>query len=239
LKSGESARIGIIIAIPANAPHGSHAGLVAFSTQPPEGSADDSFIAIAYSTGALVSVRVGDDGGDAATVREFRSQSRVSGTSSATFVTRVENTGTALVRPYGVITITDIFGRFTSSVSFNPTGGAILPGSLRKYETSWSGDGLMLGRYTAGLAATYGDTQKGTLIAETSFWILPLRPLVIALVAGLLAFIVVYFWVRRTIRRSLRAAGVSSDSAPSGFWAAVVAGLTIMALAIGLAFILL
>ena len=135
-----------------------------------------------------------------------------------------------------------MFGKFTSSVSFNEEGGAILPSVARDYATSWEGRGFLMGRYTAMLFVSYGTDVRKTLVGTTSFWILPTKPRVFGLGGALVAFLIVFAWVRSYVRRRLREAGQSdgpSGSKPSSFVAILVSALIIAAAALAFAFLFL
>lgn len=243
LAPGQTAPFNVFIRVPENAPHGGHFAVVMFSTEPPEVVGENSAVSVAYAAGTIVALRVGQDATDEAVLREFRTDEGVIGAPPVKFLTRIENTGNALTRPYGTIEVSNMFGRFVSSASFSPTAGAILPGSIRKYTTAWDGEGFLLGRYTADISITYGLDEKKTLVGTASFWILPAKPLLYALGGFVVVFLAVLMWVRSYVRRRLRDAGMqdggSRMSSPASFFTVLVAVLVVVALALAFAFIFL
>lgn len=240
---GSTGSVTVTVRVPENAPHGGHFAAVTFSVDPPEPSSDESALAVGYATGVIFSLRVGEDATDDALLREFRAERGVTGTGSATFHTRIESTGTALIRPYGTIEVSDMFGRFVSSVSFNDTLGAILPGAVRRFETPWEAEGFLFGRYNADLIVTYGAEEKKSLIGSTKFWVLPLKPLLAVLGGIAVLFLAVWASMKAYIRRRLREAGVQpgggSLGAPASFVAVLVSALVIAAILVSLAFLFL
>lgn len=240
VQPGSDASVTLTIAIPTNAPIGGTFGAVLFATEPPALAPDASAVAIAYSATSLVAIRIGDDGSDDAVIREFTTDKSVYGTPAATFSTKIENTGTALAKPYGEIQIFDTFGRFAASVSFNATLGGILPRQVRLYSTEWAGSGFALGRYKANLVVTYGDSVKKSLLAQTSFWILPGKLSLIVLGGAAVLFLAVYLWIRSYIRRALKGAGSERQSTgPVSFFAVFISIVAVAAIIVGIIFFLL
>lgn len=240
--AGGDASVKLTVQVPANAPIGGAFGAVIFATEPPNLTRNESAVSVGFSVGSLVAIRVGDDGSDSASVREFRSDKAIYGAPSVSFSTRIENTGTALERPYGEIQVFDMFGRFISSVSFNETLGGLLPKQLRMYVTEWSHEGFALGRYKAKLIAIYGDSVKKSLVAETTFWVLPGIMMLEVAGGALVLFLIAYFWIRSYIRRMLKRGGVSggqSSGRPVSFFAVFIAIVAVTAILAGIIFFLL
>jgi hypothetical protein len=152
---------------------------------------------------------------------------------------RIENRGTALAKPYGQIQIFDTFGRLTASVSFNDKLGGILPKQIRQYETSWTGPELAFGRYRANLIATYGGSVKKSLLAETTFWVFPVQLSIIVAGVAIALFLIVYFWVRSYIRKTLRGTGEGIKVAPVSFFAVFISIVAVSAIVTGIIFFLL
>lgn len=244
LQPGETIEVSVFISVPANAPNGGSFGMASFVKNPPgvEALGGNSGLGIGFTTGALIALAIGDDIIDDAALREFRPNPRIGGGPGVDFETSVENSGNSLIRPIGVIEVTNMFGKFTSSVSFNEAGAAILPDVNRTYTTNWTGDGFLFGRYTADIFISYGTKARHTLVGTTTFWVLPAKPLVFGLGGALVAFLIVLAWVRTYIRRKLREAGASTEgrgSRPSSFIAIFISALIIAALALAFAFLFL
>lgn len=140
----------------------------------------------------------------------------------ATLNLTFQNTGNTIVQPYGNVYIgrsaddTDP----VSVLPLNPAGGYMLPGMLKKIDIVWN-EGFphyeagppdkngqptqrlvwdwsqlskfRFGRYTAKVVAVYNDgTRDVPVIGEVSFWVIPWRILLGALVV--IALIVIGFW---------------------------------------------
>jgi hypothetical protein len=243
LEGGEKTDITAVITLPQNAPQGGTFGLIGVTQTPPTGTGDGTSVAIGFQTGALVSLRVGADATDDAKVLEFKADSWLKTSSDTTFSTRIENIGTAMVRPYGVIEVRDLFGRMIATTSFNETKRGIMPGSIAKYDSAWQPGKQLIGRYEATLAATYGDQVKKSLVTTTAFWVFPGKMTAIVLCSIVVLFTIVYFWARSYIKRKLKQAGVDvpagdrKASSPVVFMAFIVA-LVAIAVLLALAFFL-
>jgi hypothetical protein len=92
-----------------------------------------------------------------------------------------------------------MFGRNVAAAPF--PGENVLPGATRNIEVE-IGEGLGLGRYTARLAASYGE-PKQFLAAETSFWVVPWKEYGpgVAVLAGMAAFLI---RKRKNIKAAIR-----------------------------------
>lgn len=158
----------------------------------------------------------------------------------AVFNIKLKNTGNSIVQPYGNLYIQNP-GKESSPLAVlpvNQTGSYILPGSSKEINSTWA-DGFPVfktatdkngkmdkslqwdldniahfrfGRYTAKLVAVYNDgTRDIPLVSEVSFWVIPWRILLGALV--IVAILVFGIWsivkrvthhTKRIIRRTPR-----------------------------------
>ena len=227
------------VKLPANAPQGGLFGLVGVSQQP-ENPTGQTAVLVGMQTGTLVSLRVGNPVDDAKLL-EFRADKWFKSTGDTTFLTTIQNAGTAMVRPYGVIEVRDMFGRVTATASFNFNRRGILPGATAKYTTDWKPDSQLFGRFTVTLAATYGEEVKRSLVSTATFWVFPVKLSAIVLGIAILLFLAIYAWVRSYIRRALRSSG--SEAAPHrgsvSFFSVFIAILAVAAVLIGIIFFLL
>ncbi len=63
----------------------------------------------------------------------------------------------------------------------------------------------MIGRFDAVMSLTYGDNVQKTVSADTSFWIIPIVP-ILAVLASIIFFILIFIWSLRTyIKRKVKA----------------------------------
>lgn len=135
------------------------------------------------------------------------------------FTVDIKNTGNTHLRPHGNIFIRD-GNKDIATIDVNQAGGAILPDTSRKFQSSWS-DGFFvittetkdgrtekhlqinwdkipqfrIGKYTANLSIIYdGGTRDILLEKTTTFWIFPYR-----LIGGTLIGIALCIFLVRVI----------------------------------------
>jgi hypothetical protein len=217
LKAGETKTINFSVHVPGKVSPGDHFGAIFISDRPPAATANGS--AVGISVGTIVSLKIAGDIHEEAQLREFSTDKTVYGSAVVNFGTKIENLGNVLVRPHGTIQITDMFGKQVASVDANGNLAPVFPGSTRKYSTIWNKDGFAFGRYEAVASFSYGDTDKKTISATTSFWVLPLKPIAIILGVILVLILGMYFAIRMYIRRKLRDMGIAADSNDANYYA--------------------
>ncbi len=203
----ETRSIPYVINVPAGASPGAHFGGVFLDVRPPKLRSIGA--AVGMRTGSIINLRIAGDVQEDARIREFSTEKIVYNEPTIDFSTKIDNLGNVLLRPHGLIEISDMFGRQVGSVRVNETGSALFPKGDRNYVTTWEYDKFAFGRYQALVSMVYGDDSRKTLSATTSFWILPLKPILIAL-SSLLAFVLLlYGWMRLYINKKLREMGVN------------------------------
>ncbi len=217
LPAGETRKINFSVHVPNRANPGSHFGAIFLTNRPVAAGTTGS--AVGYSVAAIVSMKISGESREEAVLRELSTEKMIYSTGEVDLVSRIENLGNVLIRPHGVIEITDMFGRQVGGIEVNPTGAPVFPGSVRKYPTEWIADGFAFGRYQAIAAFSYGDTDSKTISATTSFWVLPMKPIAIALGVLLALIVGMYAIIRVYIRRKLRDMGISNDSRDAAYYA--------------------
>ncbi|MFA5134212.1 MAG: hypothetical protein WC505_00280 [Patescibacteria group bacterium] len=202
---------------PSEADPGGHYAAVFFSTTPPE----EGQVRIASKVGTLILAKVAGDVEEDGSIVEFDvvDGKRFFNRLPAAFEARFENTGNVHLRPAGTIVIENFFGQQTDEVDFNPSGGATLPDTTRRYEAIWEkgqvGDtagnvwtsfwkeyvneknNFAIGRYTAAISIEAGTDNGVTDAASVSFWIFPWRVVLVWAVAAALAVILLIYFLRR------------------------------------------
>lgn len=110
-------------------------------------------------------------------------------------LTRLENTGDIHVKPYGKVTVKDLFGKEVASYEFNNTEprANILPGSTRKFvdklpKKKW------LGRYTIESSLAYSQGGGDLVLGKANFWYIPVWALITFIVLVLVA-VGITFWI--------------------------------------------
>lgn len=217
LEAGETKTISFAVHVPQKAAPGDHFGAIFLTNKPDPLSTSGSGVGISVAT--IVSLTIAGDIREEAQLREFSTDKTVYGTADVAFTSKIENFGNALLRPNGVIQITDMFGKDAGSIQVNQSGAPVFPGSSRKYVVTWEHDGLSFGRYQAVASFSYGESDKQSISGTTSFWILPLKPIAIALGVLLAIILVMYGTIRMYVRRKLRDMGIAAGSSDASYYA--------------------
>lgn len=199
---------------------------------PPKGSPGQS--AIAGSVAVFTLINVNKPGAVRKfELSSLASSRRVYEFLPAEIVVKFKNTGNVNVQPTGTIFIQKRTNdtKPLASLALNENGGYILPGASRTFTVSWN-DGfphhtttkngektarnlvwqgndltkIRFGRYVAKVVAIYNDGQRDVpIMAEVSFWVIPWRAMLVAvlLVAVLVTGIVAV--ARSTAKAAKRA----------------------------------
>jgi hypothetical protein len=156
--------------IPKNAEPGGHFGSIVFisggSVMPNQTGA-----AVSQELATLVLVKVSGKTTEKATLLSFNSIKKFWECGPVTFENRIKNEGNLHVKPTGIITIKNMFGRKVATLNVDPKN--VLPGAVRKNTTDWNRK-YIFGRYTAVLTLGYG-TQNRLLAATTHFYGFPYK----------------------------------------------------------------
>jgi hypothetical protein len=200
--TGETVKVPYSITIPANAEAGGYFAAIFWGEQDPT-AATAGEVSIGGKLGVLILLRVAGDIVEEAGITEFGTVggNKVLTGTPVPFTYRFSNSGGDRVVPLGDVTITNTFGRETAVFSANATEGSVLPGSARRFQTSWGNAGATsttgflasvqaqladfhLGLYTATLSVVYGATNQ-TATSDFMFVIIPWQLLVV-IAGGLL-----------------------------------------------------
>jgi hypothetical protein len=184
----------VTISVPKNAEPGGHFGVVRFTGVPP--SLKETGVALSASVGSLILLKVSGAITEKVSLVEFAAG--IPGTSKTQFLkktffehgpvgflVRVKNEGSVHEKAQGSIIVSDTIGKKVMSVAVNSNGGNVLPDSIRRFEQTL-GTKQLFGHYTAKLVLTYASGQK--LVATTSFWVIPWKLLLLALI-GLIVLV--------------------------------------------------
>jgi hypothetical protein len=173
-------------AVPLNAEPGGHFGSIVFRIGTPA-NLQQTGATLSQELGALVLLRIAGKTSEEATLESFVPKKRLWEKGPVEFEIRIKNEGNVHLKPIGVMTITNIFGRKISSFEVEPKN--VLPGAIRKSEGAWE-QKFLLGKYTASLALSYG-TQGKILTGSTTFIGFPYRigSLVLAIIIVLVFLI--------------------------------------------------
>ncbi|MDP3963902.1 MAG: hypothetical protein Q8Q39_05400 [bacterium] len=201
IAAGAEAEVPFTIRVPNDAVGGGRFAGIFLSDRPVRPG--ETGVGVGYEVGSIISLRIAGSVIEEARIREFRTEKGVYGAANAKIFIRVENLGNVLVRPIGIIDITDMLGN-TAQLRVNAGRATIFPGTVREFELAWEGPWYAIGRHQALVALAYGDDERRTISGVLTFWVLPMR-IIGPLLAGL-AGIIVFLWVivRLHIRRRLR-----------------------------------
>jgi hypothetical protein len=153
-------------------------------------SAEETPIAIRLAS--LIYIRVAGPISESATVTKFEGPSFLE-YGPATITTQILNQGNYHIAPQGAVTLKDVFGRTVAKSDLEAKN--IFPGTSRNY-TNELGQKLMIGRFTANLNATYGDTGRA-LSASFIMWIIPWKILLAILLALIIIALSGTMWYKR------------------------------------------
>ena len=219
---GEEISVPYVIEVPADIGPGGYYGGIYFGTEPPRLNFDSedkgAGMAIAQQAGSLILLQVKGDIDEHAEIREFNTDKEVYGTPfDVKFIVRIENHGNVHVKPYGAVTIKNMFGREKAMVRVNEKQGNILPASIRRFEENWSGK-FGFGRYVATIGLTYGTSVdkggngKQSITTEKIFWIMPWKiivPTILGAVILILIFVLLLkLYKNKAVKKAMQQAGM-------------------------------
>lgn len=207
-KPQEVKTIAFSVRVPTGASPGSHFASLFFSDKPNQPNLNGS--GVGFDVGAIVSLKISGDIIEDAQLREFSTGKLVYPNANVDFNVRVHNLGNVLVQPTGIIEVENMFGKKVATVSVNEQQASTFPNSDRTYPAQWVSEEFSFGRYQAIATLAYGDDVRKSIYSTTSFWVLPIIPISIAL--GVVVFIVLaaYLLMRAYIRKKLRQMGVTT-----------------------------
>lgn len=106
------------------------------------------------------------------------------------------NSGNVHVKAYGLVNVTDIFGRKVADIVVNGTN--IFPGAERTLQAKLNRT-LLIGPYTATSIIYYGS-HNDVLTAQTTFFVFPVR-----IAAVILLVFVIFFLLRKRLTKAFKA----------------------------------
>ena len=172
--------------IPLNAEPGGHFGSIVFKT----GGAipGQTGAALTQELGALVLLRVAGKATERAFLESFSSTKKLWEKGPVEFEIRVRNQGNVHVKPVGIITINDFFGKKVDSFNIEPRN--ILPGAIRKSTATWD-KSFLFGKYTATVILNYGS-QNQMISGSTTFFAFPYKIGGVVLLGLIILFSLLY-----------------------------------------------
>ena len=192
LAPGASTTTTVTIDVPKDAEDGGHYGGVLFSYSGPVNPDFNSEIVTKTATLFFVSLGRANEQG---TLTSFSSDTHINTNQNINFNATFSDIGNVHLAPKGIIDVYNIWGKLVAAVQVNRDAQLILPQTTRAFKSSWS-DPWSFGLYHATLTMYYGVNNYEAR-GDTSFWILPIKKIILALL--LLALILFAAW--RGIKR--------------------------------------
>jgi len=209
LQPHEIHNLPITIKVPANASPGGHYGVIRFSGTPPE--LHDTGVSLQASLGSLVLVTVRGNIKHELSVQKFSvtkngKKQLVYESPPLSVDTVIKNTGNVHEQPNGLVTIKDLLGKTIGSVNVNQPPKNVLPSSSRKFseplDKTVYGNSHLFGYYRAYMNLKYADGK--TLVATTSFWVIPYKGVAIVIVLLVAIFFLLRYLLRRHDQRVMQ-----------------------------------
>lgn len=191
LPNGKRAIVPVKISIPADAEPGGLYGSVIFSIVSADADPDNSEVAaaapIVSRLGSLLFVTVKGNVEQSGQLNEFSTGDKTLFTDSTIpFRISFENTGRIHLNPYGVISVSNMFGQEVERIDMDPW--FVMPGVSRLREVTMERQ-IMFGRYTAELTFNPGYAGAEQETATVSFWVLPWKPLAMTIIAAIIVIV--------------------------------------------------
>jgi len=219
LKPEQTNNMTVTINVPRNASPGGHYSVIRFSATPPSLSGK-SGVALSASLGSLILLTVSGHIVQNLAITKFYTTNESAKASSffqtlpLNFAEKFKNTGNVALQPQGQVVVKDMFGKQLISMNINPLTGNVLPDSSRVFSQTLNstiiGNKHLFGRYTAYLNSTYGSGNK-TLTAKLTFWVIPVVPIVIIVLALIIGFFLLRSLIKRYNKHILEKAKKSSS----------------------------
>ncbi len=205
----EAKTIPIVLTVPKDASPGGHYGVARFTGVPP--GLEGTGVGLSASIGTLMLVNVSGNAQTSAKFVEF--SANVNGKKGTFFekgpvgfIERIQNTGNVHFKPIGTVRVTDWRGKEVQVLSVNPTGGNVLPNSIRKFSQTMDSKKHLFGKYKADANVQYAGKNLHGVI---TFWVIPFKTIAIVVAALILLFIIIRTLLRwhtaRAINRELYA----------------------------------
>ena len=192
LAAGEEQEVTATITAPNDAA-GGHFGSFVFavkSDNPESGTA-----ALSQAVASLFLVRVSGPVDEKLSLKEFKAPA-FSEFGPVPFALNFENSGNVHVKTFGLVNVTDMFGKKVADIVVPGTN--IFPGASRIVRPSLN-EQFLFGPYTATAIMYYGSENQ-TLTQTTTFIVFPSR-----IAVGIAILIFVLYLMRKRLKKSLKA----------------------------------
>lgn len=230
INPGEVKTIPFTVTIPADAKAGGYFSGVFWGSAPPKAD-NQGNVAIGTKIGMLLFVSVNGDIEENAGLSDFSTVGDQWGYRSlpVSFMYRLTNAGGDRIKPEGSVVIRSVLGWRVAKVNANPTEGSVLPGTTRKFNTSWEKNteevqpqdqkysyfanvkeqwrNFALGIFRARVHATYGFENVETVKSKALYFVVfPLELLIVLIIGGGIVFTAIRFVLVRYHRSVMKKA---------------------------------
>jgi hypothetical protein len=213
----QTVEVPFTIVVPEDAPPGGHYSAILIGTQSLETAAGQTQVETSQVVTSLVFLRVTGDVIEEGSIRSFRSSTYITEQPQVDFELRFQNSGNVHILPQGEIKILNMWGRERGIIPVNRQTmfGNVLPGSVRNYSFTWTGEWSLadIGRYKAIATLAYGEDGRKFTSAETTFWVIPWKIAGTILIAFVLFIWILTWSIKLYVRKMLMMAGVRADGA--------------------------
>jgi hypothetical protein len=196
IPGGQEQTINVDIRIPKGAEPGSHFASIQVQ-QKADIQPGGTGAAVQSKLNSLILLRVSGNLTEKLSLDSFRADDNYYQKGPVDLSLRTKNEGNVHIAPTGTIVITDTFNRKVAEVPLKQAN--VLPGSFRTIKTSWDPHSS-IGRFTATLVATYGQSKE-PITSTATFYIIPL-PIILILV-GILVILFLTITQRKGLRKFL------------------------------------
>lgn len=192
IPANENTQVVFSITVPEDAEPGTHYGGILFGQVAKP--LDQSGAAVVHKAGSIVLVKLGKSQ-EQVNFEAFKVKQHFYQSGPVEFTATLNNVGNVHSKPKGDIAIRDVFGRQVTEVHVNPDALIVMPQAQRDFIQSWDVN-LGFGRYTAEAVLFYGN-PKIELRAATTFWIIPVKELLLVMLGLVLLGIMMIMAIRK------------------------------------------
>lgn len=192
IPAGKEMAFKYTITPPANAEPGGHFGSVVFATVP--SAVNNTGSAISQEIAALILAKIPGDAKEDAVLESITTDKPFYEFGPVQFNLRVRNQGGVHIQPFGVVEVTDMFGR-KFDAPLDPTN--VLPNAVRQISAIFNKH-LLIGHYQAKVIASYGSKNL-PLEGSVEFWAFPMRYAALGFIV-----LIILFLLRKRLWKSFR-----------------------------------
>lgn len=214
LAKGQQKKVTISVHAPADIPPGAYYGIVRFKAVPTAAAnnSGNGQVALTASVGSIVLITVPGNIRDQIELKGIHIYAKNHSGSILTqkpdqYGIEVKNLGNGFAQPFGVVEVTDMFGKkvFTQQFNDSQPRSSVLPGSNRIFKEALKNISRP-GRYTLTASLVYG-ADNSVLATKKTFWYIPLW-LVLAVLVVIALLVLgayrLYHLNRKDVKRASR-----------------------------------